>query len=139
MAKQMINFEISKIANGGAQVKLDRALKQVAKNILDPNTEPQKKRSVTLKINITPNKQRDAANITLDIKTTLAPEEGVNTTMLLGRDVKGQVHVNELKSGVPGQTYIDENGEVRTDTGEPVDEVEKNESQKVVDLQKKRG
>ncbi len=29
MAKQAINFEISKIANGGAQVKLDRALKPV--------------------------------------------------------------------------------------------------------------
>lgn len=51
-----------------------------------------------------------------------------------------------MKSGVKGQTYFDDHGDVRTDTGEKVEDVEKNapaasnfnknEPQKIVDLQK---
>lgn len=88
-------------------------------------------------ISISPNEKRDAAETVIDVKTTLAPEIGVNSTMLLGRDTKGKVHINELKSGVKGQEYIDtETGEVKTDTGERIDDLET--QNKVVDLQSKR-
>ncbi|MFS8177540.1 hypothetical protein RM023_09155 [Limosilactobacillus reuteri] len=82
-------------------------------------------------------KKRDASDVTVEVKTTLAPEVGVPTTMLLGRDINGKVHVNELKSGVKGQTYIDpDDGKAKMDTGEPVEEVEKEEKRKIIDLQK---
>lgn len=135
--KQPINFNLSEISDGGVQVKINRALKEVADNILDPNTEAKKKRKVQLTISISPNEKRDAAETVIDVKTTLAPEIGVNSTMLLGRDTKGKVHINELKSGVKGQEYIDtETGEVKTDTGERIDDLET--QNKVVDLQSKR-
>ena len=136
--KQTINFDLSEVADGGVQVKLNRALKQVADNILDPNTDATKKRKVQINISIAPIEKRDASDVTVEVKTTLAPEVGIPTTMLLGRDIKGEVHVNELKSGVKGQEYIDTNtGEIKTDTGESVDEVEKKEQHKVIDLQRK--
>ena len=136
--KQTINFDLSEVADGVVQVKLNRALKQVADNILDPNTDATKKRKVQINISIAPNEKRDASDVTVEVKTTLAPEVGIPTTMLLGRDIKGEVHVNELKSGVKGQEYIDTNtGEIKTDTGESVDEVEKKEQHKVIDLQRK--
>lgn len=136
--KQTINFDLSEVADGGVQVKLNRALKQVADNILDPNTDATKKRKVQINISIAPNEKRDASDVMVEVKTTLAPEVGIPTTMLLGRDIKGEVHVNELKSGVKGQEYIDTNtGEIKTDTGESVDEVEKKEQHKVIDLQRK--
>lgn len=135
--KQPINFNLSEISDGGVQVKINRALEEVADNILDPNTEAKKKRKVQLTISISPNEKRDAAETVIDVKTTLAPEIGVNSTMLLGRDTKGKVHINELKSGVKGQEYIDtETGEVKTDTGERIDDLET--QNKVVDLQSKR-
>lgn len=138
MKKQKINFDLSEVADGGVQVKLNRALKQVADNILDPNTEAKKKRKVTITLTIAPNDKRDAADTLVEVKTSLAPEIGVPSTMLLGRDIKGEVHVNELKSGVKGQEYIDtDTGEIKTDTGESVDEVEKKEQHKVIDLQRK--
>lgn len=137
MKKQKINFELSKIAEGGVQVKLNRALQQVADNILNPNTEAKKKRKVTITLTITPNDKRDAADTLVEVKTSLAPETGVPSTMLLGRDIKGEVHINELKSGIKGQEYIDpDTGEVKTDTGESVGEIEN--KNKVVDLQDKR-
>lgn len=116
---------------------MNRALKEVAANILNPNTEAKKKRKVTLTITVAPNDKRDAADTLIEVKTSLAPEVGVASTMLLGMDSKGQPHVNELKSGVRGQEYIDtETGEIKTDTGEKVDDVEK--AEKVVDLQKRK-
>ncbi|OYS70325.1 replication terminator protein [Limosilactobacillus reuteri] len=136
--KKVINFDLSKIAEGGVQVKLNRALKQVADNILDLNTDPTKKRKVQINITLVPNEKRNASDVTVEVKTTLAPEIGVPTTMLLGRDANGEVNVNELKSGIKGQTYIDpDDGKVKTDTGEPVEEVEKEEKHKIIDLQKK--
>lgn len=126
-----INFKLSEIAHGAVQVKLDRAMTAVAQNILDPNTTAKAKRKVTITITIAPDETRSTAQIEVGTKTTLAPEESVATTALLGQQ-NSEVVLNELKSGVPGQTYIDENGELKTDTGEPVDAVEN----KVIDLQK---
>lgn len=126
-----INFKLSEIAHGAVQVKLDRAMTAVAQNILDPNTTAKAKRKVTITITIAPDETRSTAQIEVGTKTTLAPEDSVATTALLGQQ-NSEVVLNELKSGVPGQTYIDENGELKTDTGEPVDAVEN----KVIDLQK---
>lgn len=126
-----INFKLSEIAHGAVQVKLDRAMTAVAQNILDPNTTAKAKRKVIITITIAPDETRSTAQIEVGTKTTLAPEESVATTALLGQQ-NSEVVLNELKSGVPGQTYIDENGELKTDTGELVDAVEN----KVIDLQK---
>lgn len=126
-----INFKLSEIAHGAVQVKLDRAMTAVAQNILDPNTTAKAKRKVTITITIAPDETRSTAQIEVGTKTTLAPEDSVATTALLGQQ-NSEVVLNELKSGVPGQTYIDENGEIKTDTGESVEDVEN----KVIDLQK---
>ena len=68
--------------------------------------------------------------------------EGVSTTVLTGKDLStGKVEAHELRSAVPGQTYIDPvDGLQKTDIGEPIDVIEKEEANKqVIDLQKKRG
>ncbi|MFT9005317.1 MAG: replication terminator protein [Liquorilactobacillus hordei] len=137
MAKQ-INFDLSAVAEGGLQEKLDRALDQVTENIMDPNTDQTKKRKITINMVFEPSKSGDAVDVDIQTKVSLVPEQGVGTTMLIGRDGKGKAVVNELKSGTPGQTFIDpDDGEVKTDTGVPVADIEK--EQKVIDLQKKKG
>jgi len=95
-----------------------------------------------------PNDQRNSVEVGIETKSTLAPQVGTSTTMLLGHDMNtGFIAANELKSNVPGQTYIDvEDGKAKTDIGEPVDEVEnKQETQKssedkknIIDLQKNK-
>ena len=137
MTKQ-INFDLSAVAEGGLQEKLDRALDQVTENIMDPNTDQTKKRKITISLVFEPSKSGDAVDVDIQTKISLVPETGVGTTMLIGRDGKGKAVVNELKSGTPGQTFIDpDDGEVKTDTGVPVADIEK--EQKVIDLQKKKG
>ena len=114
--KKAINFDLSEIADGGVQVKLNRALQQVADNILDPNTDPTKKWKVQLNITVAPNEKRDASDVTVEVKTTLAPEVGVPTTMLLGRDINGELtqfeqlvidaNGNQLITGLNGRQYL---------------------------------
>ena len=138
MTKELFSFDLSKIADGGAQEKFNSELKKVADNILDMNTEAKTKRKVTLELTFIPNDKRDVITVAVNTKTKLAPRVGVSTSMMLGRDVNtGMMGLAELKSGVPGQTYFDpEDSTQKTDTGEPVAEVEVQETN-VIDLQHK--
>lgn len=138
-----IELQLSELSNGAIQDKLDGELKKVFDNIHDPNTAAAAKRSVTIKLEFKPDDARQVISLISDFSTKLAPVEGVATTILTGKDVSsGKVAARELKSNAPGQTYIDtEDGTVKTDVGEPVDVIEKEESkrQQIIDLQQKRG
>lgn len=132
--KKQINFQLSEIAEGGLQEKFDHEIKRVIDNILNPNTDAKRKRKVNITISLTPSENRDTVNIDTEVKSTLVPENGVSTTLLVGRDAKQQLAANELKSGTPGQTFIGDDGDLKTDTGESVASVEKD----VIDFQKQK-
>jgi len=150
MTKKLINFNLSKMSNGGVQEKFEQELEKVTENILDPNTDAKKKRTVTITITYQPNENRDAVAVQTEVKSKLVPQDGVSTTLLVGRNPDtGSIEANELKSGAKGQTYFDDKGDVRTDTGEKVDDIEKKNEQsqesnepkevkptKIVDLQR---
>ncbi|MGM0215436.1 replication terminator protein [Enterococcus sp. AZ109] len=138
-----IELNLSELANGAIQEKLDGELEKVFSNIHDPNTAATAKRTVTIKLEFKPDDTRKVISLASDFTTKLAPVEGVSTTVLTGRDVvTGKVEARELKSVAPGQTYIDpDDGKAKTDVGQPIDVVEKEEAkrQHIIDLQKKRG
>ena len=46
---------LASMCDGGVQERIDRALMKIADNILDPNTEAKKKRSLTVTISFVPN------------------------------------------------------------------------------------
>lgn len=126
MSNKEINFNLSDISEGAVQEKWNKEMERVAANIIYPNTDAKKKRKITLTMTLAPNKDRTVIDVDTEVKSSLAPQVPVSTTMMTGRDLNtGEIAVNELKSGTPGQTYIDpDDGKVKTDTGQPVDEVE---------------
>lgn len=133
----LMNFTLSEIADGAVQEKFGVELAKVATNILDVNTNTKDKRRITIDLTFSPNDNRDAVDVMASVRSKLAPQIGVSTTMLVGRDLKkGVTAVNELKSGTIGQTYIDDQGEVRTDIGQPISEIEA--AQKVNDSNQKQ-
>lgn len=139
MDKQLIGLDMSHIAEGGLQEKLDNELEKVFDNILDLNTEPKAKRKITITLTMSSNEERTVVDTVMDVKSKLAPQSGVATTILVGRDYDtGQLHANELKSSIPGQMYFDENGEIRTDIGQPVAEVEQSADTDVIDFNTKK-
>lgn len=127
-----ISFDVSELQEGAVQEKLERAVKQVMLNIQDPNTEFKPKRKVTIEFEFEANERRDVIDTNVTVKTKLAPEISVGTTVITGRDENtGFIVAKELKSGIPGQTYIDDSGDLKSDTGESIDEVEKKENNMV--------
>ncbi|HJE44447.1 replication terminator protein [Levilactobacillus namurensis] len=146
MKKQhkLINVELSELANGAIQEKLDHALKDVMTNILDPNTEAKKKRKITITLTMEPGENRDTLTLDAQVKATLVPEDSATTTVLVGRNDAGYIEANELRSGAKGQTYFDpDDGKLKDDKGEDIAEVEKRDAEdkedpKVIDFQGQR-
>lgn len=135
---EQLDLKLSELASGGVQEKFNRELKRVAENILDPNTDPKKKRKITLTTTFMPNDERNVVTVSVAAKSTLVPDNEVSATVLMGRNTdSGYLEANELKSGVPGQTYFDaEDSTLKDDKGKPITEVEQKENN-VVDLQSK--
>lgn len=137
-----IDINILQLAQGAVQEKLDREFEKVFENIQDPNVNAKAKRTITLKIDLVPDDVRQVVKTNVTATSKLAPTDPVTTTILTGKDLTtNKIEARELQSGVPGQTYIDEKGDLRTDTGDPVDIIEKEtkKKSKVIDLQEKRG
>lgn len=138
-----IDLQLSELANGAIQEKLNGELEKVFANIHDPNTSATAKRGVTIKLEFKPDENRQVVTVSSDFSVKIAPVEGVSTTVLTGKDIAtGKVEAHELKSVAPGQTYIDtEDGKVKTDVGVPIDVIEKEQAkqQQIIDLQQKRG
>lgn len=137
-----IDINILQLAQGAVQEKLDREFEKVFENIQDPNVKATAKRTITLKIDLVPDDVRQVVKTNVTATSKLAPTDPVTTTILTGKDLTtNKIEARELQSGVPGQTYIDEKGDLRTDTGDPVDVIEKEtkKKSKVIGLQEKRG
>ena len=123
MAKNRIL--LSELNEGALQERFDFELEQVTKNIMDPNTDPEKKRKITIDITILSDEYRDGLVFDGQVKSKLVPRENVSSKALIGKNAKGEVIVNELKSGQRGQMYFDpEDSELKDDKGTPVTQIE---------------
>src|SRR5699024_8006145 len=135
-----IDLPLTQLAQGTIQEKSDYELNKLFDNIHDPNTKATDKRTVTIKLDFTPNENRQTVDVESNFTTKLANVEGVSTTVLTGRNMdNGKVEARELKSSMPGQTFFDSDNQIKTDIGEPIDVIEKElEQKKIIDLQSER-
>ncbi len=113
-------IDLENFANGALSEQLNRELAKVFDNILDPNTDAGKVRTVTCKIKLKPSSdERDVVTATIDTTSTMAPVEGFKSTFVVGKDIKsGQLKAAEFNNQIRGQMSIedvqepDENGKI---------------------------
>ncbi|MEB6147372.1 hypothetical protein [Enterococcus casseliflavus] len=134
-----LDLDLSKIDEGAVQEKFEHEMEKVIENILDRNTNPTKKRSITITIDVLPSKDRDMFVLATQTKSKLVPREETETKVLFGRNEDtGMLEAAELKSNARGQMFIDPDDlKVKTDTGQPVEELEKKENE-IVDFRKRQ-
>lgn len=109
----MADLSFSTLAGGGVEEKLQFALKEVAENIADPNTDAKKARKITMTLTLKPNEARTISNLDIDVKTSLVAPMGISTTLMIDRDTAGQIVASEIYGKDPNQGHIDyETGEV---------------------------
>lgn len=73
------------VRGGAVSERFSIALKEVLDNILDPNTEPDKTRAITLKFSIKPNKDRDFCAVSISSDVKLAPISSLGTEFFIGK------------------------------------------------------
>ncbi|AWP28748.1 replication terminator protein [Paenibacillus sp. Cedars] len=111
---------LESLANGGVVERFDQELAKVFANIGDPNTNAKAARKISLSLTIKPDDKREVAEVTVQATTTLAPSKELMTTLIMDRDNDGKVVGAELKSSMQGQTFLDDDGDVRDDTGNKI-------------------
>jgi hypothetical protein len=122
-------IKLDELADGAVLEKFNREMRRVLANIMDPNTDPQKKRKITITLTIAGDENRMTTDVSVAAKSTLIPARDVSTKLLIGEDPYGNILGQELKSGIVGQTYMDDDGELRDDTGGLIDlQQKRNES-----------
>lgn len=113
-------IDLNSFAGGALSERLNTDLQKVLENIADPNTDGKKKRKLTLTITFNADESRDVVMTNVISKLTLAPAHAIEAKLLMDLDGRGKVTGAELKSGVKGQTFIDEQGDVSDDQGNKI-------------------
>lgn len=124
-------FNLETLAGGAFTERVNQALKEVAENILDPNTDWKVKRKVSIDLTFVTKEDRDLTEVDIVAKTKLAPRTSVHTKILLDKDFDGEVIASEFKKQIPGQVFI----KVDSETGEIINEEQNSESTNLKGLQ----
>ena len=90
---------ILQMARGAIQERIDYEMAKVIDNILDPNTSTQKKRKLTLTIELQPDDNRQTVFVNCIAKSALCPTNPVSTSLY----ITGEVVAVEMVPNVPGQ------------------------------------
>lgn len=69
----MLELNVATLSQGGAVERFQDELSRVIANITDPNTPAKKTRTVTLKMTIKPNEQRNMAEVLVATSSTVCP------------------------------------------------------------------
>ncbi|KAB1366735.1 replication terminator protein, partial [Bacillus thuringiensis] len=127
--------DLNTFADGALAERFHQEFERVMENMADLNTDPKKARKIVLTLSFAGDKKRDVWNCQVQATSKLAPTEAVESKILLDMDQNGNLVGQELASGIQGQFYMDLQGDVKTDVGQPVEEVEEKEQNQVADKQ----
>ncbi len=99
--------DLQNIKNGALMSRVNRNIDEIINNIMDPNTDPTKARTVTITLKFKSNMDRDEINCEMQSKATLQALNSVKTIFAPVESAEG-IRLQELRSGaMPGQRIID--------------------------------
>ena len=91
---------LATLNNGAAIEQFDNELAAVLQNILDPNTDPEAKREVVLRVGIKPAENRRHADVSIQASSKMAPARESRTVFFLGnkkgRAVAAERDLNQM-------------------------------------------
>ena len=104
---------LASMCAGGVQERIDRALAKISDNILDLNTDAKKKRTLDIKIVLTPSED-DREDVAVEVQTSvkLAPEMELKTQLFINKDFRSGVTTltEHSKGAIKGQLTLDDCG-----------------------------
>ncbi|EGQ4273616.1 hypothetical protein O0K60_02450 [Staphylococcus pseudintermedius] len=119
------NVKLSELGQGALQELFESELEKVIENINDINTDPTKKRKITMTIDIKSDEYREIIFADAKVKSNLVSMDSTGIKLFNIVDENGERVVNELRSGVKGQAFIDDDGSIKNDDGSDIEETSK--------------
>ncbi|RXZ84615.1 hypothetical protein EBB07_00945 [Paenibacillaceae bacterium] len=115
-------ISIDSLAGGGASERIEREMKKIAENVLDPNTNATATRKLVIEITIKPNEGRQMGNADISVKSSLAPAKGLPSAFVFDYDREGKAVVKEFApaGADPNQLQHNSDGDVTDGVGTPV-------------------
>lgn len=84
-ASELSALSLETLGHGAVAELFEVELERVLENILDPNTPAEKKREITLKFTIAPNKDRNQGKVGVAAGSKLAACHGASSEIYFGR------------------------------------------------------
>lgn len=116
---------LDNLGYGAAEELFQEELKKVIKNIADPNTKAEAKRTITLKLTLKPNENRSMCLSEIFCDSTLARSKPFQSQIYVGVDGQGNALASEVEP--PDQqslfdaTVTNDDGEtIKVTTGEVI-------------------
>ncbi|WP_324173578.1 hypothetical protein [Staphylococcus pseudintermedius] len=119
------NVKLSELGQGALQELFESELEKVIENINDINTDPTKKRKITMTIDIKSDEYREIIFADAKVKSNLVSMDSTGIKFFNIVDENGERVVNELRSGAKGQAFIDDDGSIKNDDGSDIEETSK--------------
>ena len=98
---------ILRAASGEIESRVNYELGKIVDNILDLRTSPTAKRTITVKLDLTPIEDRRGIEVKATVKSVLAPTTAVSTELRMAQDENGEICILETTGHCPGQMTID--------------------------------
>lgn len=105
--KELEKRSIIQMAMGAIEERVDYEMTRIIDNIVDPNTKATGKRSLTVKIDLTPADDRQTIQVSATAKSTLVATNAVATALYITNDTNGEMAVVEMVPQIPGQMNMD--------------------------------
>ena len=105
--EQIDKKSILEMAMGAIIERADYEMSKIIDNIMDINTKADKKRTLTLSIEITPDSERKTLQVKATAKSKLEPTNAVSTALYITNGTQGEVVAVEMVPQVPGQIALD--------------------------------
>lgn len=87
-------FNLDELGGGAVKEKLDLAWEELIDSVTDPNVETKAARSLTIKVTVKPNGDRNLCSTSVQVSTSLPPSNPVETAIVLGT-VQGKTVAKE--------------------------------------------
>ena len=107
----MINLvslsDFDNFMNGSIKERIARGISEIAQNILDPNTEAERPRTLTVTMTIRPTKNRHSAVIRSQVTTKLANLVEMEADVSIGINEDGEMVIVQQMDMIPGQINME--------------------------------
>lgn len=103
----MIELNVSTLSGGALVERIQDEISKTIANITDPNTPAKKARTVTMKMTIKPNEQRNMAEVSVSTSSTLCAPTPIETDIYIGMNPKtGEIGASEMTSGEDPMQHV---------------------------------